>query len=557
VRKKMNTRGLFARMRSIRIITLLLALLLVYGSVSYSPMAATSLPTYSVPIVGVTGTTNNTVLAFGRYVLVAPFWPSKGIAENGEIDISQLDNCSIYLIDTKKPSAPLVKELRVWDSQLGASKNIYFPTRIVFDPQSSNVYVRGTRFEEIDGEVTAIDVIAYLRLNLDDNGKPVFDTTVVPIDIQGVTTRYTGEAPLDFGFGAKGDLMVFTNGASIFSFNLEQGYLYGVGIVPESEYSPDDSISFLDVDPATNIVTVCWNRKFVDKDNVAQLSSEISFYRLGENGTFEILKRVYPDQLPEGAALASGSNVAIVSEPDSQFALFATNDGSLCSVDLQSGEVQATVKQLYSFPELASASVDDTNPLLIRYDVTKRVVGITKPGFTVQISRPSNGKRGRISRPSNLHINSEISPVLTMAKFNKKNKVSSVHSFSKEFNGEGGLTNITNGDDSQWLVSTYSGLLYSVNIPADLGDSALGLVGSIGSRVDRIDYYADRSSVVAINSLALEDDGIQVASPGSIVVGRMSDLQSTSSALLQAVLPTASALGRPQASIRRPCNIRR
>lgn len=553
----MNTRGLFARMRSIRIITLLLALLLVYGSVSYSPMAATSLPTYSVPIVGVTGTTNNTVLAFGRYVLVAPFWPSKGIAENGEIDISQLDNCSIYLIDTKKPSAPLVKELRVWDSQLGASKNIYFPTRIVFDPQSSNVYVRGTRFEEIDGEVTAIDVIAYLRLNLDDNGKPVFDTTVVPIDIQGVTTRYTGEAPLDFGFGAKGDLMVFTNGASIFSFNLEQGYLYGVGIVPESEYSPDDSISFLDVDPATNIVTVCWNRKFVDKDNVAQLSSEISFYRLGENGTFEILKRVYPDQLPEGAALASGSNVAIVSEPDSQFALFATNDGSLCSVDLQSGEVQATVKQLYSFPELASASVDDTNPLLIRYDVTKRVVGITKPGFTVQISRPSNGKRGRISRPSNLHINSEISPVLTMAKFNKKNKVSSVHSFSKEFNGEGGLTNITNGDDSQWLVSTYSGLLYSVNIPADLGDSALGLVGSIGSRVDRIDYYADRSSVVAINSLALEDDGIQVASPGSIVVGRMSDLQSTSSAKLQAVLPTASALGRPQASIRRPCNIRR
>lgn len=551
----MNTRGLFGKMRSMRIITLLLALLLVYGAVSYSPKAATSLPTYSVPLVGVTGTTNNTVLAFGRYVLVAPFWPSKGIAENGEIDISQLDNCSIYLIDAKKPSAPLVKELRAWDSQLGASKNIYFPTRVVFDPQSSNVYVRGTRFEEIDGEVTAIDVIAYVRLNLDDNGKPVFDTTVVPIDIQGVRTRYTGEAPLDFAFGAKGDLMVFTNGASIFSFNLEQGYLYGVGIVPESEYSPDDSISFLDVDPATNIVTVCWNRKFVDKDSVAHLSSEISFYRLGEHGTFEILKRVYPDQLPEGAALASGSNVAIVSEPDSEFALFATNDGSLCTVDLQSDEVQATVKRLYSFPELASVSVDDSNPLLIRYDATKRVAGITKPGFTVQISRPSNGKRGRISRPSNLHINSETPPVLAMAKFSKKNKVSSVHSFSDEFNGEGGLTNITNGDDSQWLVSTYSGLLYSVNIPADLGDSALGLVGSIGSRVDRIDYYADRSSVVAINSLALEDDGIQVASPGSIVVGMMS--QSTPSALLQALLPTASVLGRPQASIRRPCNIRR
>lgn len=553
----MNTRGLFERMRSMRIITLLLALLLVYGAVSYSPMAATSLPIYSVPLVGVTGTTNNTVLAFGRYVLVAPFWPSKGIAEDGEIDISQLDNCSIYLIDTKKPGTPLVKELRAWDSQHGASKSIYFPTRVVFDPQSSNVYVRGTRFEEIGGEVTAIDVIAYVRLNLDDNGKPVFDTTVVPIDIQGVKTQYTGEAPLDFAFGAKGDLMVFTNGASIFSFNLEQGYLYGVGIVPESEYSTDDSISFLDVDPATNIVTVCWNRKFVDKDNVSHLSSEISFYRLGERGTFEILKRVYPDQLPEGAALASGSNVAIVSDSDSEFALFATSDGSLCTVDLQSDEVQAAVKRLYSFPELASTSVDDSNPLLIRYDVAKRVVGITKPGFTVQISRPSNGKRGRISRPSNLHITSETSPVLAMARFNKKNKVSSVRSFSEEFKGEGGLTNITNGEDSQWLVSTYSGLLYSVTIPADLGDSALGFAGSIGSRVDRIDYYADRSSVVAINSLALEDDGINVASPGSLVVGRMSDAQSKANALLQAFLPTASVLGRPQASIRRPCNIRR
>jgi hypothetical protein len=557
VRKKMNTRGLFKRMRSMRIITLLLALLLVYGAVSYSPMAATSLPTYSVPLVGVTGTTNNTVLAFGRYVLVAPFWPSKGIAENGEIDISQLDNCSIYLIDTKKPGTPLVKELRAWDSQRGASKTIYFPTRVVFDPPSRNVYVRGTRFQEINGEVTAIDVIAYVRLNLDDNGKPVFDTTVVPIDIQGVGTQYTGEAPLDFAFGAKGDLMVFTNGASIFSFNLEQGYLYGVGIVPESEYSPDDSISFLDVDPATNIVTVCWNRKFVDKDNVSRLSSEISFYRLGDHGTFEILKRVYPDQLPEGAALVSGSNVAIVSDSDSQFALFATNDGSLCTVDLQSDEVQAAVKRLYSFPELASTSADDSNPLLIRYDVAKRVVGITKPGFTVQISRPSNGRRGRISRPSNLHITSETSPVLAIARFNKKNKISSVRSFSEEFKGEGGLTNITSGEDSQWLVSTYSGLLYSVSIPADLGDSALGFAGSIGSRVDRIDYYADRSSVVAINSLALEDDGIQVASPGALVVGRMSDAQSKANALLQVFLPTASALGRPQTSIRRPCNIRR
>jgi hypothetical protein len=80
----MDTGGLFKRMRSMRIVIVLLALLLAYGAVSYSPRASTSLPIYSVGLGGVTGAANNTVLAFGRYVLVAPFWPSKGVAENGD-----------------------------------------------------------------------------------------------------------------------------------------------------------------------------------------------------------------------------------------------------------------------------------------------------------------------------------------------------------------------------------------------------------------------------------------------------------------------------------------
>jgi len=50
------------------------------------------------------------------------------------------------------------------------------------------------------------------------------------------------------------------------------------------------------------------------------------------------------------------------------------------------------------------------------------VIGVVKPGFTVQISRPTNGRRGRISRPTNLHITSET-PVLAMARLGKKNKL--------------------------------------------------------------------------------------------------------------------------------------
>ncbi len=404
----MNTRGFFSKMRRMRVVIVLFALLLAYGAVSFSPRAETTLPTYSIGVGGVTGTTNNTALAYGRFLLVAPFWPTKGVSADGELDLAQLDNSFLYVIDAKKPnSKPLSKELTSWDSKIGSAKTIYFPTRVLFDSQSNNVYVRGTRFEERNGEIQPVDVIAYLHLNLDDNGKPVFDTNVVPIDIQGVSSQFTGEAPLDFGLGINGQLMVFTNGASVFSYNLNLGYLYGVGIVPESEYSQDDSISFLDVDSASNVVTVCWNRKVEGKDGVASLSSEISFYRLGDDGTFNILKRVYADQLPEGSALTRGSNVAIVSDSDSELALFATNDGSVCSVDIRSDGVQATVKRLYNFPELARSSDSDTSPLVLQYDLAKRTIGIVKPGFTTEISRPSNGKKGRISRPSNIHINSE------------------------------------------------------------------------------------------------------------------------------------------------------
>jgi hypothetical protein len=142
-----------------------------------------------------------------------------------------------------------------------------------------------------------------------------------------------------------------------------------------------------------------------------------------------------------------------------------------------------------------------------------------------------------------------------MAKLGKKNKVTSVRSFSDEFAGEGGLSNLVNGD-AQWLVSTYSGKLYSVGIPTDLKDSSLGFMGLMGNRVDRIDYYADRSNVVAINSLELDADGLRLSSPGSLVLGKISSGIQTN-AVLQALLPTVSLTGRVAPSIRRPCNIRR
>jgi hypothetical protein len=548
----MKTGGLFSKLRSMRIIVLFLALLLAYGVVSYSPHAATPNNLHSVDLGGVTGATNNTILAYGRYVLIAPFWPSTGIAENGDIDLSLLDNDSVYMVDTKKPDAPPIrKRLSSRDS------TVYFPSRISFDENSNNLYVRGTRFEENELGVTkVVDAIAYVRLVPDDKGKAEFDGNVVTFDIEGVPGADTGEAPLDFASSAHGDLLVFTNGASVFSFTLAEGYLNRVDIVQADEYNSNNSISFLDVDAATNIVSVCANHKWVGKDKVTRVSSQLSFYKLGELGTFDLLKRTVLGGSSDGKALVDGGNIAIVSEADSEFALFATNDGSVCTVDLRSEGEAATINRLYSFPELALSSVTDSNPLLVHYEPAKRIVGIVKPGFTVQISRPTNGKPGRISRPTNLHITSE-SPVLAMAKLGKKYKVTSAVSFAEDFKDEGGLANLAIGEDSQWLISTYSGKLYSIGVDGDLQDSELNLLGTIGSRVDRFAYYADRTSVVAISAFTLDEDGMRIASPGSLVFGKLSDLESQPGSILQALLPTASLLGKSTPTIRRPCNIRR
>ena len=549
----MNRRGMLDKMRGMRIFVVLLALLLAYGGVAYSPQAATPIQLYSVNLGGVTGVANNTVLAFDRFLLVAPFWPSAGVADNGDLDLTKLDNKFIYVVDSKKPNGAVLSKELSWDSKQGAAKAVYFPSRVVFDPTSSNVYVRGTRFDETDGEVTPIDVIAYVHLSLDDNLKPVLDANVIPIDIKGVSTEHTSNAPLDFALSANGNL-VFTNGASILSYNLTQGYLYELPIVHPSTYGPDDSISFLDVDQATNVVTVCENRNSNGPDNTVSVSSEISFYRLSDAGTFNFLKIVRAEQLPVNAALASGSNVAIVSDSDSQSAFFVTNDGTLCTVDLLSGGSSANVKQLYTFPELAQSDSSAPNPLSIQYDPSTKSLGIVKRGFTIQISRPLNGKRGKISRPLNIASHTSV---LAMARLGRKNRVASTNSFSQDFAGEGGISNFVTGPNSQWLISTYTGKLFSIGIANDLQNAQLQYLGPIGDRIDRVEYYADRTSVVAISSFTLEDNGLQVASPGSVVIGKMSVVQTQSgNAILQALLPTASVLGRPTTGIRRPCNIR-
>lgn len=534
-------------------------LLSLFSLASYSPRADAVKMSY-VELAGANGGQNNVAFAFDRYLLLAPFAPTGVVLENG--DLSQLDNHYIYVIDTKKPGIVLTKDLVVSASS-DSSGTIYYPTKLAFDPTTQTAFLRGTRFEHKDGEIEAIEVIAYVHLNLEDNGKPVFDPTVVSFDIEGVGGElHSADAPTDLALGQKGNYLIFTNGASVFTYSLDQGYLYKVDLVHPSEYGSDNFISYLAVDRESSVLSVYSSKKLIDKDNVAHDQSEISFYQLIEDGTLTLLKRAYAKDLPEGSALTAGSNVAVYSDPDKpdvQYALFVTSDGSLCQVDLHADGLSANVRQLVVFPELAQQGPDDTGPRLVKYDATKRIVGIVRQGYTAQIARPTNGRRGRIARPTNAHILS-AQPVLAAAKFGKKGKVTSRNVFSTDFADQGGLSELLSvQDNGEWLTVTYSGKLFSIALSGDFENLSPRLIGELSQRTERLDYLASRDSLVAVQSCAAENDGFQITQPGSVAIGRLisADGKSLLAGAAQLILPGASTLVRRPPAIRRPCNIKR
>jgi len=524
---------------------------------SRSPQADVGKMSY-VELTGANGGQNNLVFAFERYILIAPYAPTGSVQENGDLD--QLDNHYLYVIDTKKPGVVLKKDLTAFASS-ESPRTIYYPTKLTFDPATQIVFVRGTRFEKVDGEVEGIEVIAYLRVNLGDNGKPVVDSTVTSFDIQGVGGKpHSADAPTDIALAANGNHLVFTNGASIFTYSIDQGYLYKVDLVHPSEYGEDNSISYLAIDQASNVLSVYSTRTVVEKDGAVRDRSEISFYKLIDDGTVTLLKRVYPEDLPEGAALTPGSNIAVYSDPDKpEYALFVTSDGSLCSVDLRSDGLLANVRQLLVFAELAQQGSEDASPRLVKYDPSKRVVGIVSQGYTAQITRPANGKKGRITRPANLHVPTGQA-ILAVAKFGKKGKVASRNVFSTEFADQDGLSALLSlQGNGEWLMATYSGKLFSMSTSGNFEESSPQLIGELAPRIDRLDYLPSRDSLVAVQSCGVGDDGVEITEPGSVAVGKLSSANSKSllaSAAQNAVSVTATLVRRAPAIVR-PCNIRR
>jgi hypothetical protein len=540
----------------IRLAVTLTILVVLFSFASYSPQADTFRMSF-VEMTGADGGKNNVVFAFDRYVLIAPYAPTGPIQENG--DLSQLDNHYLYVVDTKKPGVVLKKDLTAFENS-DHPRTVYYPTKLVFDPETQNVFVRGTRFEQKEGEIREIEVVVHVHLNLTDNGKPAIDQTVVSFDVKGVGgEEISADAPIDIALGRQGSLLTFNNGASIFTYNVDHGYLYQVDIVNPSEYGPDNNISYLNVDADTNVLSVCANKKVTDDGGVTHYESGISFYRLIEDGTVTLLKQVSSGDLPKGAAFTPGSNVAIYSDPDksnAEYALFVTSDGSLCQVDLDADGTSGSVRQLLAFAELAQQELEDASPCLVKYDPLKRVVGIVSKGYRIQISRPVNGRRG-ISRPVNAQVLTG-QPVLAMAKFGKKGRVGSENVFLDAFRDQGGLSELISWQDDHWLLATYSGKLFSISATGSFEDATPESLGEIGSRIYRLDYLTSRNRLVAVQSCAVDEGGAQITEPGSVVVAELaSQSESFLTAAAQMIVPAGSPLISRTPAIRRPCNLKR
>jgi hypothetical protein len=561
-REKAMKRG--KTQKAVRLAVILIALMLPGGILVSSPQAAQSWKVATVALSGADGVNNNMAFAYDRFILVAPYAPSKVPSAPDAMD--QLDNCNIYLIDSKKP----LDDVKAHAIETASGDRLFYPTKLVYDASRNTAYVRGTRFVQVDGGVQEIDAIAYIHVNLDpDNGKPAFGDNIVMLDIAGMDgEKTTSEAPDDLVLANNGNLLVFTNGASIFTYNVDHGFLYEVKIVKPEAYNAGGRINYLDLDVTSNTLAVYWNSKLGETGKTKN-ATELSFYKLETDGTMQLKKRLYSENFPEGVYLTAGSNLEMLASYDEKtnkfapgsFALAVTSDGNLCQIDLAGDDVSLALRPLGQFDALATSSDIDDGPRILKYDPSKRLVGIVKQGYTAQARKPTNGRQGKpgsVIRTLSL-FNAEVPPALVAARLGKNlSKIVASKVFVDEFLEEDGLTRIVDGPDSQWCLATHSGKVLALSTVDAISAADLSLLTQVGPRTGRIAYFNSRDSLVAINSFAWDATQEQIGEAGALVVARpnahSTQSFSVASALSVTSNRTTTAQG-PVLSARRPCNI--
>ncbi len=345
--------------RSLVVQASVLAMLLIgfcaIPSMSYMLDTIPKIENVSLP--GAYGATNNTAFVLDRYSIVAPFGPSTNIDE--VTNLSQLDNNQIYLYDTKKPES---------SPKIGRLNNCYFPTKLVFDAGSNTVFVRGTEYVEVgsgSGLFESHEVLVHIRLNLEADGKPGFDPDgAVPIRIRGVNRDVTEDAPDQFVLGHGGNILVFTNGSLIFTYDVLKGDFYPVVI---DNINPGNIVSYLGIDETSNTLTVATSRRIEGSEGAVSFTSDLYFYQLAKDGTVNLIRHLSPENFGEGIFLSAGSNAVVSWDPNTatvEYGYFMTNDGSVCVVDLKNKDGNAVIERAAVMPEFAQSGDVEPGPVL-------------------------------------------------------------------------------------------------------------------------------------------------------------------------------------------------
>lgn len=545
----LGLRGTERTRTSRALVVLMLALALVFSVISVT--AEDSEPTgpvkavFSVPMPGVSSELNN-IVETSAGILVAPFAPFgltvEDLEEKEFFKLQKLDNHFLYLINSEDPLA----------SPKSIDLGCYWPTKLQFDEATRTAFVRATAYlsAEEGGEPYPAEVVAYIHIS----EKGDFDPRVVTIPIKAVGDtdptalfvsstehKWASSAPDEFVLGRQGKFVVFTNGASIYSFSTVEGYINESELVPASDYSLDNSITHLDINYESNTIVAVVSQRTQKKASWKHFS-DIYFLALNENGSFSLISKIGRESFPEKTAVAPGNPVALslnseTGSPDFAFAVL--NDGTLYRISISDG----AVKPIAFFPELATGDGERRAPRSVTYDPLSRSVGIVEHGRRLQVSRPAYGRRGRNGKVSRSFTLNQVleSPAVAVAQIGNKGKVSSSTVIVDFGSAADSISNLAFAEEGRGLFAASSGKLFSVEVAS----GALSQVGELGVGVDSISYNAAGLRLAGIKSFAVDEatgEFIDVRD-GAVVIAQLAP-RSTAGERLASIVASPGGFSR-------------
>jgi hypothetical protein len=407
-----------------------------------------------------------------------------------------------------------------------------------------------------------------VHLHLTDNKAEATGDPVI-IKVPGVNGEETNpEASGDFYLSNRN--LIFFTGPNVCVFDLEEGNLNTVEVIPAKHYGKKNFAYFGGFDPDTSILTVVVNTSEEAAEGGGELTrnTALRFFKVRKDGALRLVGTV--ERFPEKEILSEDSEVAIQAKLDdpteAQAVFLVSNTGNFYSVDLGSDSVFPEMQKLGQFPSLAQGD-GEAGPRILKLDHSTGMLFVWGPGSVpLNIRRPVFGRPARsagIRRPVFVRSN-EPSRILAV-RVNSQSRMVSVSDLSYIMAADVNVAGLVQTFDGQWIVAGSNGETFVVGI-SDPGDAKAVKLGDLGhSRVDSVAYNVERNSLVALCSsevLSESEDGTSIETVGvrgAVVIAKLNEGASSpvELSISQMSSPSPTGLGSKAPSIRRPCNIGR